>query len=474
MLSLQALSSAAALATSLDTRNLIVRPIEGSSLYKLCEVSSTSDDHVWGDLGQRKIMIENVVADTNRTDIVTGASLHDVEMSDLVNAVSDAVTNHLSFARTVVAPTIEDLVQRTATSIEQVMRSDMTNLEVVVWRLPAPMYDDALIDSFRRAKDISPDKILSGAHLPADASITQITEWMKSGNTALDEAVSQYIQQMDENKLLDIYQQMFTMKSNHIDVWTLFNDPQSGLNFALIGFLIARKLWDNPPEGTETSLKQYEDEMVDIRNQCAVRLGYELDRVDRDERNGVLIRSYTRNSVEVNDAVYRKWLKDGGEHSILFGSVMSQRPALTVDLINSSSAQFKQIWEAYCLLQKTTEANKKFTAAKEIVAVEFAAMVKSAPETVLPIQDREFCKQRFDAALQVTKESEVQDLYSWAMRLICDSWFYKTDAFQILNGINRVKEHSPEVDVREAAAVAALEYIAYWISCQFTVDSALR
>jgi hypothetical protein len=473
MLSLQALNSTAPLAAVLDARNLIVTPILGTNLYKLCEASSTSDDHVWGDQGTRKIMIENVVSDTNRTDPVTGACIHDLEMGDLVSVVSDAVSKHLSYARTVVAPTIDDLVQRIGTSIEQTMRSDMNQLEIMVWRLPAPMYDDSLVDSFMRAKDVSPEKTLAGAHLSTDADEAQITEWMKSGNTSLDESVSQYVQSMEPGKLISVYQEMFTTKSSHSDMWTLFNSAD-GLNMALVGFLISRKLWDSPPEGTETSLKVYEDEMVVIRNQCAVRLGYELDRVNRDEKHGVLIRSFTRNSVEVNDVVYRKWLSDGGEHSVIFGSVMNTMPSLTVDEINKNADKYKQIWETYCMVQKTSVANKKFNTAKEIVAIEFSAMVRSADEAVLPIQDREFCKQRFDAALAITKESEVTDLYSWALRLMCDSWFYKTDAFQILDGINRIKAHSPEADVKEAAAVATLEYIAYWISTQFKVASAIR
>lgn len=474
MLSLQALSSAAALATSLDNRGLIVRPILGTNLYKLCEVSSTNDDHVWGDPGQRKIMIENVVSDTNRMDSVTGMCQHDVEMSDLANVISDAVTKHLSYARTVVSPAIDDLVQRTGSSIEQVMRSDMNQLEVVVWRMPAPMYSDSLIDSFKRAVDVKPEELRAGAHLPIDATDAQIVEWMKSGVVSLDESIDQYVNTLEEGRLSNIFREVFTVKSEYKDLWKMFNDNQSGIDVALIGFLIARKLWDNPPEGTEASLQLHEEEMVAIRNQCAVRLGYELDRVDRDEKHGILIRSYTRTSVEVNDSVYRKWLKDGGDHSILFGNVMSYRPAMTVEEINKNTGKYKEAWEAYCMLQKTSEANKKFSLAKEIIAVEFAAMVQTADETVLPIQDRQVARKRFDAALQVTKECEVQDLYSWAMRLMCDSWFYKTDAFQILDGINRVKAHSPEVDVKEAAAVAALEYIAYWVSTQFKVDTAIR
>lgn len=474
MLPVETLNSTAALAAVLDAKDLIVRPIPGTSLHKLCEVSSTNDDHVWGDSGDRKIMVDNVSADTNRVDTVSGVCLHDQEMTELVDTVSDAISKHLSYARTVVVPTIEDLVQRTSSSIEQVMKSDQNQLEVSAWRLPEPMYNDSLIDSFKRAVDIHPDETLTGAHLPADATATQVIEWMKSGSGSLDESIDSYVTVIGESKLMEIFKQMFTTQSNYLGMWKTFNDLQSGLDYALVGFLIARKLWDNPPEGSETSLQLYEEEMVTIRDQCAVRLCYELDRADRDDKHGILIRSYTRNKVTVNDSVYRKWLKDGGDITVLFGNVLSMRPVLSVNEINENTEAYKQSWDTYCVLQKTTEANKKFALAKNIVAIEFAAMVQTADATVLPIQDREFAMQRFEDALQATKECEVHDLYSWAMRLLCDSWFYRTDAFQFLDNINRIKAHSPEVDVKEAAAVATLEYIANWIGSQFQVDAALR
>lgn len=474
MLSLQALTSAGPLATSLDARNLVVSPIAGTPLAKLCEASSSSDDHVWGDQGDRKIMIEHVAESTNRPDPVLNGCAHDVEMKEIVSEVAEAVSRHLAYARTVVAPTVDDLVQRVAGSVEQVMRSDMSQLEVVVWRMPAPMYEPSFVESFQRAVDVKPDQTKAGAHLPADADLSVVTGWMKGGSAALEDSVDAYIAALGSDTLLTIYKEMLTSQSSNADLWALFNDPLLGLDYATVGFLITRKLWDSPPEGVEVSLSAYEAEMVDLRNQCAIRLGYELARVERDEKVGILIRQYTRQSVEVNDSVYRKWIDEGGEHSVLFGNVLSDRPVLTLAEIVQKAAEFKSIWETYCVLQKTTVANKKFSAAKSIMATEFAAVLETTDQVELPLGERPYVLERFNAALTATKEAEVQDLYSWTLRLLCDSRFYKTDAFRILDGINRVKAQSPDVDVKEAAAVATLEYIAYWVSTQFQVAGAIR
>lgn len=474
MLPVQALNSTAAIAANLDQKNLIVSPIPGTSLYKLCEVSDSSDDHVWGDTTERKYMVENVAESTNKIDPVTGTCLHNVEMTELVNDVSTAIAKHLSHAKSVVAPAVEDLVVRVSSGIEQVMRSDMNQLEIVVWRMPAPMYDISLIDSFKRASDIKPEELLSGGGLPSDSSYTQVVEWMKSGSVTLDAAIDQYISSLPEGNVMATFKELFTMPSSGRNVWEHFNDSQTGLDTALIGFLISRKLWDSPPEGTIVSLSVYEEYMVSLRNQCALKLGYELDRVERDENHKVLIRSYTRTSVEVNDVVYREWLKSGGDHSVIFGNVMSDSPALTVDVLNENTEKYKNTWNVFCTMQKTVVANKKFSAAKEIVAVEFDAMTREISEDILPIQERELARRYFNDSLEATKECEVEDLYAWSLRLLCDSWFHKTDAFKILDGINKVKTHSPEVSVKEAAAIATLEYVSEWVSSQFKVMAATR
>lgn len=473
MLPVQALQSAHPIAAGLDARDLIVRPQAGSLLAKLCELSSSDDSFVRGDQGQREFMLDLVAESTNGPDVTVGTCLHDVEMNEIAQAAGEAVSKHLAYARTVVAPAIDDLVQRVAASIEQVMRSDMNQLEVVVYRLPAPMYEPSFVESFQRANDIAVDNFVPGLAFP-DADSATIIGWTKSGVSGLDEAVDQYITALGLPNFQQIYKDLFTTQRSETQLWDLFNRADLGLDYAVIGFLIARKLWDAPPEGVEMSLQSYEKQMVDLRDQCAKRLIYELQRVERDETNGVLVRSYGRSSVEVNDRVYRTWLENGGDHAILFGNVLSDRPKIDVKSIMEGADGYKAAWDRFCLLNKTTEANKRFNNAKLIMRVEFDAQVAAASQEDLPLQERPLVLQKFEEALACTKESEVADLYSWVLRLLCDSRFYKTDAFRILEGINRIKAHSPDVDVKEAAAVAALEYIAYWVSSQFCVENATR
>ena len=76
---------------------------------------------------------------------------------------------------------------------------------------------------------------------------------------------------------------------------------------------------------------------------------------------------------------------------------------------------------------------------------------------------------RFGELLEEVRENELDDLYSLALRLVCEARFSHTDARTILAGIERVKRENPSVDVREAAAISVIEYVATWASKQFRV-----
>lgn len=474
MLSLQALQSAQPLANMLDARNLIVRPVGGSVLAKLAEVSYTDENIISGDRGAHQVDLSLLADYTNQVDTVSGAVLHSQHLDEVVTEVAEAVTRHLSFARTVVAPTVDDLVQRVAPAVEEAMRSDMTQLEVEVYRLPAPMYEPSLVDSFMRATDVVTDNYAAGMGFPAEVNVVTIAGYCQSGVPGLDEAITQYVEKLGGDTLFNIYMDLFTPKSSGRHIWDLFNEINLGLDYALVGFLITRKLWDNPPEGVDMSAAAYEAEMVRLRNQCALRLIHEMRRMERDETNGILVRSYTTEKVTVNEQVYRKFLDGGGDHCILFGNVLSFRPRVTVNEILENNQEFKSIWDRHVMLSRTLEANKRFNTAKMVIRTEFDGIMRDVSVDVVPMQDRQMVNKLFNDALAGVREDEVKDLYALCLRLLCSSMFHKTDAYRILEGINQVKQHSPDVDVREAAAISAISYISHWVSSQFQVDNAVR
>lgn len=472
MLNVQALQSAQALVNSLDTRNLIVAPIPGTPLATLSRSSGAEEVVMVHGPGDVAVNLDYLSEMSGRPDPLTGYASHTVDMEEIVGVVAEAVTNHLKHARTVVAPVVDELVQRIIPLLEQAAHSNMSDLEVSVYTLPAPMLEPALIDSAMRAKDIVTAPFVVGMHLPQYTAV-QIVEAMASGVTSLDGAITDWANSLDPSLLEKIWQTLFTDQGAKRESSDIFNDSVNGLHYALVGFLVARKLWNTPPEDTNMSAREYEDRMVELRDQAALRLVREFYLAERNEKAGLLVRGYTRTKVEVFAAPYKAWLAQGGTNEILFGNILLPRPSVMGDEILQKATECQAAWSRYTMLNRTVEAGKRFNAAKSVMRVEFAAMAAAMSQDDFPLQERQFVLSCFEEALGRTREDEVLRPYDWALRVLCESLYRKTDARRILEGINRVMAHSPGVEVREAAAISAIEYIAWWIAQQFKVQGAV-
>ena len=68
--------------------------------------------------------------------------------------------------------------------------------------------------------------------------------------------------------------------------------------------------------------------------------------------------------------------------------------------------------------------------------------------------------------------SDFDDLSMLALRLICRSRFWNSDAEQILEGIARAKKSHPSIDTREAANISVRQYVARWIATMIRPQSA--
>ena len=239
------------------------------------------------------------------------------------------------------------------------------------------------------------------------------------------------------------------------------------VNRLLAIHLIARNLFDNPPEGTSASLSTFNSIVAAIRDNAGTRLYFEnQEYYDEIGKRKILIRSINGSKVTVNGEVYRTWINEGGENEILFGNSLMARPVMDVVTITEKKNEFINEWNRHCALISTAEANRKFVRMKEILLSSFRNQLIEDQD---PELNREAILRIFQEKLQAIRESDLECLYTLSLRMICQSRFPQTDAEEILLGINRVAKENPKLELREAAAIAVIEYIATWIAQQMKV-----
>ena len=236
-------------------------------------------------------------------------------------------------------------------------------------------------------------------------------------------------------------------------------------------FLLSRKLLDEPIDGFQMPLAVFEESVANIRNQSGLRLTYALSDLERLKKNQILVRGQGVTTVTVNGPVYRDWIDQGGENEVLFGNLLDQPSSITVEEINAKKETLLAAWNRYVATLTTVESNKRFIRVKQLLEKHFYDQLKDIPEDeVATLGNREIILKAFLAQLELVREDELNDIYGLVLRLLCRSRFQRTDAEEILTGIERVKRENPHIDVREAAAMSMIEYVSSWLASQFKIN----
>lgn len=477
MLAKEALDSALPLAERFDNLGIIVRPVGGTPLDVLVNNCAIHQFEVSPTTGAYLTSAE-ISELTARPSPVTGYSAHELDMKELKTAVADAVRNHLKFARTVVAPDVLQFVEAIAPAVQEIARNPLHDVEIVQNNSYAFLYEPELKESIERASDIPVDDVpMNFKHGPrTDAEVLEI---MTTGSASLDQAVTLFVSKLPEGALAHIWATMFTQipQSDGDSSKTfqqLLNQQSYNGARSLVTYLVARKLWNNPPEDSNATAKAYEDLMVEYRNQSALALLRERYRQDVAAKAGLLVESIREGKVFVNSNVYREWIRNGGTNEVLLGLTLSNNPAQRVEVINEQAEAYKLAWKNHVALSQSVIRNRRFERTKDLLDVEFKHYLTNLTPEELPVQDRALVLRRFEHALGKVKleECDPENLYTLVLHLLCKARYHETDAFFILNTVQRVSRDNPGMDVREAASIATIEYIARWVGSQMRVEPA--
>lgn len=482
MLTKEAINSAIPLTEVLDNAGLFLTPVDNTPLNELVKATRSSDSFAVPQPNcpgtpSYEIDTETILFMANKKDDVLGVCAHDNVMDEIVEVASKAVQGHILFAKTVVAPAVQALVDSLQTSLRALTPSSLSGAEVIVWNPPAPLQNngmDRLLDRFHEVVLDEPALNLNGP----DRTASEIIELMLTGSSSLDEDIKAWVAAKGDTFVLKVWEDVFQKKqADSIDARSrsfadIVNVRDDSIDNTLAVFLLARKLLEEPIDGFQMPLPAYEESVANIRNQAALRLTYAIADLERLKKNQVLVRSQGINSVTVNGPVYSQWIEQGGENEVLFGNMLDQPSSIGVEEINAKKEALLAGWNRYTAMLTTIEANKRFIRVKQLLEKHFYEQLKDIPEDeVATIGNREMILKAFLDQLETVREDELNDIWGLVLRLLCRSRFQRTDAEEILSGIERVKRENPHIDVREAAAMSMIEYIASWMASQFKVNA---
>ena len=480
MLSTDALNSAMPLATVLDAADLKLVPITGTPLDKLVLATRSDDNFSIADGDGYTPSIVDIQYIANAKDEVLGGSPHDFAMDNITADAVAAVQGHINFARSVVAPAVTELVEKTQQTLAELTPSVLLGMEVVVWEPAAPLQNPGIESLVRRFESVPFAIPPLNMRMP-NLSVSEITELMQSGSRTLDGDVEIWLAGKGESFLIGIWENVFQMKQAELHETTsttfrdFVEDKINGADNALAIFLLARRLVDNPLPGSEMSVNAFNDLVAEFRDQAGARVCRELDIIDGLKKSKTLVKSINGTTTVVHASVYKSWIDAGGSNEILFGNMLELPASVTVDMLNEKAEALKSKWQRHAAVTATLEANRKFLRTKDTILRHFTSQIREVGDDgfeAATTGNREGVLGRFRDLLGDLNEDDLKDLWGSCLKLICRSRFSRTEAERILGGIERIKRDNPTIDVREAAAVSVIEYVAFWLASQFKVESA--
>lgn len=472
MLSKQALQTSVPLAEVLESARVYVEPAPGSLLEALVQATRTP----FGGMDPNYVpSIEDVEYLANAQDSTTGICQHDMVMDEIAQKGILGVQALITHARTVVAPAVIALVKKVEAELENTTKSALGSMEVISVHYPAVVYVDSFKKEVRKYDETAFDDPDLAMRCPTIAT-SDIRELMKTGAGQADGAVEEWLASKGESFLIDVWENIFQIKQSDMNETTTrrlrsyIDNPEGGLDWAIAVYLIARKLIEQGPlDNTDMALPRFESLMGAYRDQAALALCRELDKLETATKTGRLVIRATEQKVWVDSAIYDAWLEAGGEIEVLYGNLLDGNNRLTTQQLDEGAAYLKTLWMRHESITKVADENKRFSRALNFIDAYFRASVaemtdeerlKVTPEAVMNI---------FVQELRKVQTSDLDCLYTTCLKLVCRARFPYSDAEELLANSTAIQKKNPTMDPAEAMLMANLQYVAKWMTEQFVV-----
>lgn len=414
-----------------------------------------------------------------RTQDLDNPTPHAVVMDQIVQLLSRSVTSHIKYARSVVKPLVVEYGESVEHALEAYEPSlPSSQFNIISYEMPALISDVSFMMPLERHRGnmpVQPSKV--GVLAPATGD--QILEMMLTGDPTVDEDIKAWYTTQEPSFFEGLWAGFFSDQQNDVKVldyddilpMNVFEKAYSGLSL----YLLSNKLYNEPPEGTPLTLADWNERLSEIRNYGAALFTQALIRYEKMLRTNLMVLAVnsSRKYCLVNGVVYNQWLKEGGKPEILFGMITANQVHYTTSAVTQNAEEFLRSWANFVSIYKSREINERFDVFKSILTSQFAALMNHLTD-----EEKEFIEiasdyngevtKRFKKELESVRLSDMETIYDTALRLVCRARFYYTDAEKILSNINEAIKLNPNLQVREAALIATIEYICDYIGEQFT------
>ena len=414
------------------------------------------------------------------------ASQHSVTLNAFTEDLGKLVTTHISYAKNTVKPIVMQMAESILHYKETNVAKDATSsFNIEILNVPALLNDDSFLGTIEPYKDktvIEPDLLLE----LAGKNKEEIIQLMMLGHDRTNQLVLEWISSVeayDPNFLETVWFSFFTKANPPSGNYLKFSSLGSvnvykRADIALALYLLGNKLFNEVQSDIEINLSVYKNITAQIRDFGGAMLANCIIKLALNNKTKILVvESFPRQfKVSVNGDVYREWLAAGGKPEVILGLIVSNETQCSVPAIDEKAASFESSWNSYCNFHKAREANMAIDYFKVFLNNTFSSMYREQDQSEVDFITANphyvaNVKKLVDEQIECYKTNAIDDPYQVALDLIAKCRFGFTAAYSILSDINEAGKVNPNIDVREAALLATINYIADYLADQITLTA---
>lgn len=432
--------------------------------------------YVEGDL---KVAVESIAAEINEPGM-TGESLYERGIKEIVPMVAQKLNDHLSFCRNVIQPQIVELSKRVADRITGTDVGTLLRFKVVADQMPSIAADSSLSESIGQwAAESYSDAPLSSNVTMGDYTEEELLQFMSTGNSRVDGKMTDILVK-NPGILSTIYKGLF-QRQNYNSVQQLFeaiklkgmSDEESAAYVAVFAYLLSQYFIQHIDTKAQAGFQEYLDFLTTIRGQAALKIKVIAEGYQRTVRMDKLITRVDGKTVFVNDTVYKAYLEQGGSVDAVLANTLRDTPYTTKAEIIANQEALLKAWRNYAMLVGNTDSLVAINHARQVYLEEYKAMLQEEFASVGELPESVSIDGILDKARAVLNvlpgKYLTEDTQGVAMVIICRSRYAEIGAEFTLASIQEATEKHPGIEPKEAALLAAIAYVCDWIVDQFQI-----
>lgn len=474
MINNNAISAVVTSAQALVDSNVRLEAVPGSPLADL--VSHCAPLEVYGAGSLETVDDLGSIARHSAYKDLNGEYPHDAAMCQLVDLASRVIEDNFNLTKNIVNPMIMKVVEDASEFADARARRASSPMNIVPVYYPAPYNNQALREIVSRY-DQAPTRDLKLEVVFPLLAASQIRGMLVTGIPSLDSDIETWVGGLSDGEIESTYRDVFGDREQSLPA--ALADRILRPAKALLVFLLARHFYDEVPEGMNISLSDYKVYVSALAEQAGQQVASAFrGRQDNDRRDLLLLTTpYLTDGglpvgdVMVNGDVYSRWLKEGGVPEAIFGAIHGNANDRSYKSLLTNADTFVGTWTRAFKINKARIDIDRFNHFLEGLRLALLTQLAALPLEWRNTPEDRVYRERITEHLVKVKEGGVDEPWGIARKLVCRVFFGHTEAERVSWALADACKRNPELPVREAALLAAVELVPEWMAKQFTAET---